>query len=614
MVLTFPSLKLLACMTSSMRNFLAIAFCVLAAAGCGRFDTLAQFPQTVLLGRVLGNDGTPQPNVDVYLVPQSAAEWQAKSDADGRFRVEVSAGTFRLALHDQLGNGLVQPVTLYPAGENDVGDLRIDSLQRSPAVVDITGIGYEERVTRSSNRYLSPVLAKSGEFFVAIEELSEGSDSQGPRIVRVDTASGAQTLVATKVDIQKPFELRLIDDRVISYTTGSQSQKMTLFLDIKDGRTINALVDLSWDFCLGQWNTCFINPFVEGDTLYLLARHLLKADSGGKSLTELHLVAVDLTTKTARISPVLTNQQIRTPTNQFSSEYIFPFFRHAGRKLIYHYYGLGSTTTKGRPLFAMDLSTLQEQQLANVVAELALGKTPDTLYLGRSEIDGGEYPNWQYITSLESIDVASGARHTLWKQHLGAEFRRWIADGENVLVGGISIDSPADPLFRISLPDGALTRFQGSYDAGEFGSGSICQYLHGHCKSLIRPDGTVRILDLLLGSNGLELYGRGLVAIDFDQAGQKIRTRIQTFTRDSRRLSDGLLFILQNDSQTVVSGAARGGFMQFFAAGQQDEFRQVSFLSADHPEATLSPDGKSLLYFVRDPLSGLTQLFRIRLR
>jgi hypothetical protein len=43
------------------------------------------------------------------------------------------------------------------------------------------------------------------------------------------------------------------------------------------------------------------------------------------------------------------------------------------------------------------------------------------------------------------------------------------------------------------------------------------------------------------------------------------------------------------------------------------EFQKLSFIDADHLSPVLTPDGRWILYTMRDPLSGYLQLFRMEL-
>jgi hypothetical protein len=57
------------------------------------------------------------------------------------------------------------------------------------------------------------------------------------------------------------------------------------------------------------------------------------------------------------------------------------------------------------------------------------------------------------------------------------------------------------------------------------------------------------------------------------------------------------------------------GFFQLYqgaAGAQPSTLTQTTFLTAQHASPHFSPDGQSLLYFTRDPISGYVQLFRIQ--
>ncbi|MFB6373123.1 MAG: hypothetical protein ABEN55_08415, partial [Bradymonadaceae bacterium] len=71
------------------------------------------------------------------------------------------------------------------------------------------------------------------------------------------------------------------------------------------------------------------------------------------------------------------------------------------------------------------------------------------------------------------------------------------------------------------------------------------------------------------------------------------------------------------DIEAIRLRRGETGFYQYSvrrkSGGEATGYTQRTFLSAHHRHATFGPDGETLYYFTRDPVSGYIQLFQLRL-
>jgi hypothetical protein len=93
--------------------------------------------------------GQPAQGLVVFaLADDSQHLGSSTTDAAGEARITVSrAGAMWLAANAGLGHGFVTRVTVQAHGTTDVGERAVTLLDEQPAVFELKGVGYEERVT-----------------------------------------------------------------------------------------------------------------------------------------------------------------------------------------------------------------------------------------------------------------------------------------------------------------------------------------------------------------------------------------------------------------------------------------------------------------------------------
>jgi hypothetical protein len=203
-------------------------------------------------GRALTADGQPLAHAAVYLTPDPGARASqvATTDAQGRFQFQTHAlGHDWLAINDAHGMGTVDQATLYGAGTNDLGDMRVGPLGEVPLIVSLRGVGFEERLSQSRGDLLFPAVSEDGRS-VAAARLPSGSSTYD--LVAIDTATGVETLLATDVQLNTAVDapVQLLGGRAVLYRTTTfhenfgtdrvaLSSQWTV-LDVLDGHTLYA--------------------------------------------------------------------------------------------------------------------------------------------------------------------------------------------------------------------------------------------------------------------------------------------------------------------------------------------------------------------------------------
>ena len=98
-------------------------------------------------GRVLDESGVPMPGVQVTLHRRRDAIARVETGPDGRFMLEgLFEGTLSMVAYAGQERGRLLKVDTIPAVTIDVGDVSLDRLRLQPEVLELRGVGYEERV------------------------------------------------------------------------------------------------------------------------------------------------------------------------------------------------------------------------------------------------------------------------------------------------------------------------------------------------------------------------------------------------------------------------------------------------------------------------------------
>lgn len=118
--------------------------------GCsGGFEVGSLERLAGITGRIVERDGHPVEGALVSLHAEAEPLVQGRSDAQGRFSLEVSLqDRLQLAVVADQGRGQLRGVQAVAGATQDVGDVQIDDLSLRPEILRLRGLGYEERVTQ----------------------------------------------------------------------------------------------------------------------------------------------------------------------------------------------------------------------------------------------------------------------------------------------------------------------------------------------------------------------------------------------------------------------------------------------------------------------------------
>lgn len=122
-------------------------------------------------------------------------------------------------LNDRNGRGVLQDITMYAAGVNDLGNLTAKALEANPQILTLSGVGYEERRSQQQGDYLFPVYNQDATTVWAARKKAGQSTYE---IVRLDVATGTESVIATGVSLGSggtAAAISLLNDKVIWYRT-----------------------------------------------------------------------------------------------------------------------------------------------------------------------------------------------------------------------------------------------------------------------------------------------------------------------------------------------------------------------------------------------------------
>ncbi len=630
-------------MGNHLRGLQITAICV---AGCsGRFvpatpsNPSAPPINADLVGQALKQDGTPAPDVDVYVAINQRGTKLATTDQNGRFKItDAPSGSIELVLNNRAGVGVLKEMTLIPNGQNDAGKLTLDTLEHWPTVVELSGVGYEERVTTSLSGALSPVFDSKGSFFVAarVQQNAGQSEYLVHELVKVDASTGAETVLYQPFILAPDFPrpVRLIQDRVVAYRQRNDfpsTEERWSFVDLVTGKTVHS-TDSAPSCNTYEHNYCGFDPdhlSIASDQLFGVYRSF----TVGSTPNELNhytewFTTIDLPTAEAwdtskqRFVPIVVDETSSDGTEAIEG---FSFVAFEGNSAFY------SIATKHcsqatnldcaqfasalGTLYSLNFDTLQENVIANLSSGVSLSRAAGTHFAYLVDFDSNISRS---ATNLHQLDLTSGALTELLHNRTDLfPFREILAAGPGVVVelAGHSTFLTSQPgIARISVPTGQVSWLAQNYTLPD-GSSSIttqlCASIFGnYCNAVIHADGSVRIDDLSVGFERHEL-----ISVDFATDGTQVSQRLLPIGQlPSSDLALPPVLYTQDDTREAMLGPDVGhDFDQLHlrATNGNDGYRQVTFLSADHTTPAFSADGKWLYYFTRDPIAGETQLFRV---
>ncbi|HEY3447340.1 MAG TPA: hypothetical protein VGK67_13295 [Myxococcales bacterium] len=626
-----------------MRNRLLTALLALSMAACGGplnpaptsddgcddplcsggFDDKVDPKAVGTLTGTAVRDGAAAEGVTAHLIAADGSIVRTSTDASGVFEFELAPARYKLVLNDARGRGGYESFVLFGGGVNDLGRLDLIPLETVPGIIDLQGVGFEERLTRQAGDYQSPVYDSTRSFVCVARKL--GGDS-GFDLLKVAIPGGQETVLAAKVDLSSSYspKLELISDRVLAYWAYRQDPSQPqyrvdslVFLDVVTGQELASL----------PWRK-YGHHFVQGGALYLLEAQSSRG-VGDTLFGEMFqytwaLVRIDLASGARQQGPLLgrlgwasgfallqheAKSLVAIPLHGCTFEYAQQHPNDCDAQF-YGTQGIALTLVK------VDLAALTDRTLATV-------STPAG---GAFSGDGSKFLLIENgtnndTTTLSSIDTATGARAALLTRTCATErcfSGRWSSTSlrspvaEELLVetqGAGAQQQRADPGFaRIDLATGALTELPMTWTI-EGTSQDLFQRTadwSGDCTASWLPDGRVR-----LQATTPPQAQRYALVVDVSAGGAAVTRRFPIGEEDNF-----LTTIAVAGREVVMLRDLATGFMQLWSGGSGaalSAMNPATFLTAHHNYPALTPDGQTLYYFTRDPISGYEQLFRVSL-
>jgi hypothetical protein len=529
-----------------------------------------------------------------WILSSGSATLRRAWDEGGAFAFdELPAGHVTVVLDDGHGSGAVVEAVLQPHGLNDLGTVALRSLGDFPQLLELRGIGLEERLTTGSADLEQPVLSSDGKWVYAL---------RGEKLVRIDTETGEEVILSDAYRLRGVApRLSLASDRYLVITEMSP-----------DSDTGGRIFDLQKRDRFNGDPKEYLRTVYYAAAFQLL-HHVWVAGDGLNAVVS--TTFLDNTTGRPRnfVKSLHYDGEHQYPT---VSDYVFPYPENpamtitdvghatAGEVFIYT-----SATSRVSLLGHDDTGQLEVLPAPAVWTSWALDDdlvvADNTNLVERRDLRTG--------TVKASFDVTTSLRPntSAWWHHAEvasfdrARHRVLVADvadpvnlGPEFRVGGyflLDLDGGRVTPVPLDIREGARTLPLDPY-AGD---------MPPMASSLFLDDGTVQLVFFTDSSF------RGDVAV-LQWDGTNAFTRFFAGTWEDH-FADFKLWRVGSLEARLVRDAT--GHQQVFAAARglpDKEFTQRTFVSADHSHL-MTPGGQRLLYLARDPASGREQLFRIDL-
>ncbi|MBN2497194.1 MAG: hypothetical protein JXR96_21555 [Deltaproteobacteria bacterium] len=595
-----------------MRKITVILSCLALVAACGGGFQDMDDPEGScrLIGQALTPDGEPVDGIWAYLVRDGQAVDRVRTNARGEFEMELDAlGPVDVVLNDAAGRGSLKQMALYE-GDNDAGRLFLQPLESLAPVVDMRGVGFEERITTERGDYLHPQYNSDRSAVYAARRLGGEANYE---VVRIDLPSGAETVLRSDEDLYwNGPSFTLIEDRVLYY------QSYRPVPDEPD--TIaqsHVLVDTSSgaELYSAPWWQVIDLPWVHGDAIYFFeAFERTKAYDtifGWAYYYNVRPVRQDLVTGDRTAGRTI-------PTNWIS---YFSLLVHSGSTAAFsprHDCDPEDPQCDWDPpsaVYSTDFETLTTRYVTNL-GQVASWTTDeswngDALYFISADA-------YSYVSqTIERLDVASGDIETVAQLDCGSTgCPGWTAldvspDGGELLAFLYRYEdsqrSEALGFHRIDTGSGLVTQIPSAHTA-DGRAFVLCQGEYPNCDAAYAADGSTVVLTEVLEIEG-ERFG---ARVEIPAPGPAL-ARIYA-------VGEGDYYVPAVYSSPDSSREALrlrdldSGFFQLLVgeAGESSEaMLRQTHITADHSTVSYSADGAFLYYFTRDPISGYVQLFRV---
>ncbi|MBN2362163.1 MAG: hypothetical protein JXR83_22115 [Deltaproteobacteria bacterium] len=567
-------------------------------------------------GRALTADGAAVAGVRAFLVKDHQAVASAATGADGSFELAADViGPAGVLINDGRGKGALKQFALYQ-GHNDAGDLYLQPLDSIAPVVDLHGVGFEERATRDRGNYRWPVFNSNASAAYAMRKLG-GEDSY--EIVEIALPSGSERVLMSGEQIgYSPLEL--LADRVLHYSgyrpctiDGQQySCESNVLLDVVSGQE---LLSMPW-WEVRSW------PFAADGQIYFF-RGVERREAYDTLFGPVYAYQV----RPARLDPE-TGELTMGPVPGFGWVTQLNAFVHGNGRVAFvpaHDCDPASdpecSFNVAQALYTTDLATLVTRHVASLSATIS----SSPIWFTENGWDGSALftaQGYDYQTNTQKIlriDIDSGAISTLRTLDCTIDGclnygKALAAPDRSTLLALLSRYQENQPtadraLVKIDPFDGALTTLdtEQSVAGVDF---TLCGDDYPSCDLACGAGGSVEVQQIVPAEVG-QRFG---AVVEYAADGS---SRARLFAIGE---SDGVPTIVRRSDgagEAVLLRDLTSGFMQIAvgAAGSEPgDLLQLTFITADHHDLVYAPTGDYLYYFTRDPISGYEQLFRIAAR
>lgn len=592
---------------------LTLAACPMPWGG-GFDDPTDPVGETRVTGTVFQDDGSPAPKAVAYLTVEGRAVAQAETDAAGLFTIRVMdiVGRGAVVINDKAGQGAFRDVNLY-SGDNDAGVMYLAPLEQIAPVLDLAGVGFEERVTTERGDYGRAVYNSDVTTVYATRKLS-GEDLY--EIVAIDLATGEERVIREDEDLYtNGTTFQLLTDDVLYYRAYRSVWDDTYGGELRYESHVLIRTDDGTELWSGTWKEVRGGPFVGPAGIVVLhafdSRFLY--DSLFGNVDEYRVRAINIGLDGAVTEgdtfptwlPYFSLAQASATTAAVVPGYDCDFEQP----------GCDPWSVQ-LSLYELDLQSLDLRYVTTV------GNQYDNTFVVGDGAWNGESLLMTSAAQLTRVDMASGQKTSLGAQDCMSDtgcvtsYPRPVYDGHRMLVPLMAqemidgtMTSRALGYHWLDTESGALTALDltHSIDGESF---TLCQSdTSARCTAALGADGTVRITEVFAQE---ETGPRQAVIVDLREDGT---VNARMFDVGEEDYSAPAVYDRPDGAQQAIRlRDLETGFHQLLVGGpnsKSSELVRLTFITADHFRVTWAPDGEHLYYFTRDPISGYEQLFRV---
>lgn len=584
---------------SAMRTLVCLLLCA-----CGAVSDLHDLARDAATLRGRASAGAAVAVVDA----SGAVRARTLADVGGAFTVAVQPpGRLTVVVNDLAGRGAVRAVDVLGGASLDLGELGSAPLESFPALFDLRGLGYEERLSRDDGNHSSAAFSSDARKVYTLRglphtdtvELVETATGDGSaRVLRAaETVGGFRTFGEDALP-------SLFADRFLvmlwQRPTGSAGalQDTWVALDVTSGAEV-AIPNTSATHYSGDGARPV--PYLADSPSFALA------DDGSPYLV--YTVLVGTTRDMTGSSSVLEVCGLSLQAGAASRR----CFLAPGATTRIEWRGTHAQMRSQGAVYRADLAAAAPQpEMMNLLGYQA----DDALWRERGTLFALRGPSYGLLA------IGDGD---------GGDLREVLHVGDQPLTQLTANDAFTTALFKLGSGSAQNVTHRADLVRGELAALPTSLEVAGEAMP-VRYWCEYASRWRSARAAGADDYGR---CFDGDGATGVVWARLQATTEQCARLGGpsctqyGLPVRHQLGSTTAVPrlevpevGPAAGlqalierdgatGHQQLALQGPDAAPRQATFLTADHEAPAFSQDGSTLFYFTRDPVRGYVGLFRL---